>query len=67
MACEQNRNRTRPESTATLPRIEIPPSPEELERRRVLHERILKLRERIGPIGIRADELIHEARAESER
>ena len=56
--------------TIDLPRIDTPPSvaptPEELERRRVVVERILARRERIGPIGIRADEWLHEAEAESE-
>jgi hypothetical protein len=39
----------------------------EIERRRKAVERILELRRAIGPIGIRADELVHEARAEAEQ
>lgn len=39
---------------------------EELERRRTVIERLLRRRERIGPIGIRADELHHIAEADSE-
>ncbi len=55
---------------ATLPKIELPPfkpaTPEEIERRRVLVARIIERRERIGPIGIRADELIRQVRAEAD-
>ena len=54
-----------------LPRIPIPlpepPTPEELERRRIIIERILERRERVGPIGIRADDLHHIAEDEAER
>ncbi|MGH2533374.1 MAG: hypothetical protein ACRDJW_13835 [Thermomicrobiales bacterium] len=50
-------------------RINIPPperaTPEELARRRANHERVVALREKIGPIGISTDELIHEARCEA--
>lgn len=45
----------------------IPPTDKELERRRNVIQRILRRRERVGPIGIRADDLLHEARADSER
>lgn len=47
----------------SLPSIAIPPAmkvtPEELALRRAAIARILELRERIGPIGIAADDLIH--------
>ena len=55
--------------TATLPRIALPPlSPptrEEIERRRALYEQVRRRRAEIGPIGIRSDELIHQARQDS--
>jgi hypothetical protein len=47
-----------------IPSIE-PATPAEIERRRVIVERILRRRERIGPIGIRADELLHVAESEA--
>ncbi len=54
----------------TLPRIHIPeyvpPTEEQLKRRQVLAAKIHRLREKIGPIGIRADELKHQSRAEAE-
>jgi hypothetical protein len=57
-------------SIENLPRVPIPPAkqatPDELAHRREAIARILELRERIGPIGIAADDLIHEARQESE-
>ncbi len=68
MTGRHDRNRTG--GMIDLPRIDTPPSiaptPEELERRRLIVERILARRERVGPIGIRADEWLHEAEAESE-
>lgn len=45
----------------------VPPSASEIKRRRDVVERMTRLRERIGPVGIRADELLHESRVESER
>jgi len=55
---------------ATLPRIEIPParrpSRDEIERRRALFARVIHLREKIGPIGGAADELVRQARDEDE-
>jgi hypothetical protein len=46
-------------------RIELPPlepiTPEELERRRILVEEILALREEIGPIGINVVDLIDDS------
>jgi hypothetical protein len=58
------------ESIALL-RQDIPPAvpatPAELARRREVIQRILRRRERVGPIGIRADDLLHESRAETER
>ena len=58
--------------TAESPPIRLiptlaPPTPEELARRRRLFERAREIREAIGPIGIRTDDLIHEARRESGR
>ena len=57
--------------TATLPRIAlpplVPPTREEIERRRVLYDRVRRRRAEIGPIGIRSDELIHQAREDSDR
>jgi hypothetical protein len=54
----------------SLPRIKLPDfppvTPEEIERRRALVARIRERRERIGPIGIPADELIHQVRAEAD-
>jgi len=50
------------------PRIEVPlfqpATPEEIERRRIVVERILRRRDRVGPIGIRADDLLHMAESE---
>ncbi|HKG27241.1 MAG TPA: hypothetical protein VKB09_16435 [Thermomicrobiales bacterium] len=58
------------ESTPTSPRIELPPipppTPEELERRRVLVDQILARRDRIGPIGISVTDLIREVRDEAD-
>jgi hypothetical protein len=55
--------------TMTVLRIElpeyVPPTGEELKRRQELAARIDELREKIGPIGIQADELKHQARNES--
>jgi hypothetical protein len=56
--------------SATLPRITIPPSvppsPEEIERRRALAAKVLALREEIGPIGISTAELIRQVREEED-
>lgn len=56
--------------TVTLPSLELPPAeppaPEEIERRRALFARVMELREKIGPIGIPADDLIHEVRGETD-
>lgn len=46
-----------------IPDIE-PITAEEIERRRLIVERILRRRERVGPIGINADDLLHAARNE---
>jgi hypothetical protein len=55
---------------ATYASIEVPPpvrpTAAEIERRRIVVERMLARSARIGPIGIRADDLLHEARAEAE-
>lgn len=51
----------------SMPEIALPvdkPSPKELERRRKAAEKILALRGRIGPIGIRASDLLREFREE---
>jgi len=42
------------------------PTADEIERRRVVVDRIRRRRERIGPIGMRADELHHLAEADAE-
>lgn len=55
----------------TLPKIKLPdlspPSPEEIERRRVLFERMRRRRDAIGPIGIKIEDIIHELRGGDER
>ena len=61
----------RPASASpTLPRIKLPPfkpvTPEEIERRRARFARMIARRERIGPIGIRADDLVHQVRVEAD-
>jgi hypothetical protein len=52
------------------PSIEVSPSgrptAEEIERRRIVVERMLARSYRVGPIGTRVDDLLHEARAEAE-
>jgi hypothetical protein len=68
------RAKGRGEAATELPdtgwRLELPPperpSEEELERRRVLFERTIALRDKIGPIGIRTDELIRQVREEAD-
>jgi hypothetical protein len=56
---------------ATLPRIKLPeikpPTPEEIERRRELFKQTIALREEIGRIGVRVEDLIHELRSGDER
>ncbi len=44
----------------------VPPSAAEIERRRALAARVDALREKIGPIGIAVDELIHQVRMEAD-
>ena len=60
-----------PTEAMVLLRRDIPPvvpaTDKELERRREVIQRMLRRRERVGPIGIRADDLLHEARTETER
>ena len=57
-------------TSATLLRItvppNVPPTPEEIERRRELFKRVMALREEIGPIGISTAELIREVRNEAD-
>jgi hypothetical protein len=57
--------------SSTLPRITvppiIPPTPEEIERRRALVAKVLALREEIGPIGISTADLIRQVREEEDR
>jgi hypothetical protein len=43
-----------------------PATPEEIERRRALFNEAVAFRERIGPIGISAAELVREVREEAE-
>jgi len=54
----------------TLPNIPIPeyvpPTDEDLKRRKALAAEIAELREQSGPIDILADELKHQSRAETE-
>ena len=56
---------------ATLPKIKLPEfapvTPEEIERRRALFAQIVALREKIGPIGVPVEDLIHELRGGDER
>ena len=56
---------------ATLPRIKLPDfppvTPAEIERRRALFKRTIEHREKIGPIGIAPEDLIHELRGGDER
>jgi hypothetical protein len=47
-------------------RPSVRPTAAEIERRRIVVERMLARSDRVGPIGIRADDLLHEARAEAE-
>lgn len=58
-------------STPVLPKIALPPfepvTPEEIERRRALFVQTIALREKIGPIGVRVDDLIHELRGGDDR
>jgi hypothetical protein len=57
-------------TSATLPRISIPPiippTPEEIERRRALVAKVLALREEIGPIGVSTAELSRQVREEED-
>ena len=57
-------------AVSTLPEIQLqadePVTPEEIARRRVLYERAMRLREKIGPIDIPTDELKHLGRQEAE-
>ena len=56
---------------AALPRIKLPdlspPTLEEVERRRVLVAKAQKIREEIGPIGVRVEDLIHQLRGGDDR
>ncbi len=58
------------EKARTIERIPIPridrPTPEEIERRRALSAEVVALREKIGPIGIPADELLRHAREDTD-
>lgn len=53
-------------SGETRPKIVLPPdepvTPEEIERRQALFARVIARREAMDPIGISADDLIHELR-----
>ena len=54
-----------------VPPLKIPAvlraTPRELTRRRKVVQRMLERRERVGPIGVRADDLLHAARTETAR
>ena len=56
--------------TFAIPPTKIPPvlraTPDELARRREVVQRMLERRERVGPIGIRADDLLHASRFETD-
>ncbi len=61
-----------PDATSTtLPKIKLPDfppvTPEEIERRRAAFARVMALREQLGPIGVDADDLIHELRGGDDR
>jgi hypothetical protein len=64
------RSTTASANAATLPKIEIPPivppTLEEIKRRRALVAKMLALREEIGPIGISTAELIRQVREEED-
>ena len=51
-------------------RIELPPpqppSAKELQQRRQLEAEVMRLRHEIGPLGMRVDQLIREARGEDD-
>ncbi len=55
-------------SPRRTPKIRIPSTervtPEEIARRSRAVDKILEVRRKIGPIGIAADQLVHEARKE---
>lgn len=59
------------ETATTLRKIKLPDfppvTPEEIERRRALFKRTIEHREKIGPIGIPIEDLIHELRGGDER
>lgn len=59
------------QTAITMPKITLPdvPSvtPEELVRRRVLVAEARAIRDAIGPIGVRIDDIIHELRGGDER
>lgn len=44
----------------------LPPTPDDLARRRRLFARAMALRDEIGPIGITTDDLVHQAREEAD-
>lgn len=46
--------------------IAEPPSSEEIARRRELFDQVMRLRQKIGPIGITAGELVRQARSEEQ-
>lgn len=48
-----------------LPPI-VPPTPEEIARRRALFEEVMALREKIGAIGLSTAELVREVREEAD-
>ena len=58
-------------ASPTLPKIKLPEfppvTPEEIERRRALFDRMIARREKIGPIGVPVEDLIHELRGGDDR
>lgn len=59
---EPDRAKLKEEIAAVLAETQKPISPEELERRRKLTARILKLREEIGPIDTSITDLVRQVR-----
>ena len=55
-----------PADKKSTPPSTKPPSLEEIQRRRVVFDQILRLLEQIGPVGVSADELIRRVRSEAE-
>lgn len=57
----QKKAKPAPRSRSLLPPY-VPPTPEDLERRRALEDEVKKLREKIGPLDFSLTDLIREDR-----